>query len=96
MVRLDGLRLRLFAAAFAAGHLHDLIGGLAVLQEHFALGLEGPSGADAHALAAKDTGGFGHGFIEEGSDAGFETASTKVNGVGILGIVGTDLHTAPA
>ncbi len=79
-----------------SGCLQDLIQRKSLLEQRLALGLERAGGADADALAAKYAGGFRHGLVKEGADAGVKTAPFEVDRVGKLRIVGADLNAAPA
>lgn len=71
------------------------IGAESLLQQRLSLWFQRAGGADAHALPAKDAGRVRHGIIQKGSDLGVEAAPCKVEGKGVLRILGADLHAAP-
>src|SRR5215207_2795731 len=74
----------------------DLLRAHSLLQQKLALRFQGACGTDTYALPAQHAGRFGDGAVEEGTDLGLVAAAFEVDGVGVLCIVRTDLHTAPA
>src|SRR5258708_17604547 len=85
-----------FLLPSAPRQLHNLVWGLAGLEQKFAFGLEGAGGTGADALAAEYAGGLGQGPVKKGADLSVEAAAFEIDGIGELGVIGADLDAAPA
>src|SRR3990172_3709309 len=85
-----------FPSFFCVCPLHDLVGGQVLFKEPLPLRFQRPTGANTHALPAKNAGCLQHWSFEEGADLGFETAPHKIDGVSILSVFCAHLDTAPA
>lgn len=74
----------------------DFVGADALFEEGLALGFEGTCGAGTDTLAAENAGGIHHAVGHKRADGRLITTPVKAERVGILGVIGANLHATPA